>query len=317
MLDQNAGQLVLRQLDMPANFFASNNCVAEEGHFATNFLLGVSSPGNGIAFRRQMHSRLGSSITVAGNPPVRFASVDFEAEKSNHVLPSFTLFLGRVLLNDIFSIGFLRATGVLVYVVLYTVLLRFGSDFLLSAVLALVLTEIALLVASVAVKKLLVGSTWGFDHATPFWSWRHFTYFFAQDCFFAWCRGPFAISAGTVLPNPILRWMGCDIGERSIMISPLQAYDWNAVSIGDDALVDGVLQCHSMENMTLTVKRARIGNGAVVNSGATVMGGAVIDPGSTLLPLSLVLKEMHLPTGVYRGSPAEQVDQVYRGPTRS
>ena len=35
------------------------------------------------------------------------------------------------------------------------------------------------------------------------------------------------------------------------------------------------------------------------------MGGAVIEPGTTLLPLSLVLKEMHLPTATYEGSPAE------------
>jgi len=314
MVDQDAGQLILRQLDMPANFFAGNNCVAEEGHFPTNFLLGVSSPGNGIAFRRQMHSRLGPSITVAGNPPVRFASADFEAEKRNQILPSYSLFLGRVLLNDIFGIGFLRTADLLVYVVLYTGLLRFGGDALLSAFIAIVLTEITLILASVTVKKLLVGGTWGVHHSTPFWSWRHFTYFFAQDCFLAWCRMPFAIAAGTVLPNPVLRWLGCEIGQRSILVSPLQAFDWNAVSIGDDALVAGVFQFHSLENMTLAVKRARIDDGAVVNIGATVMGGAVIDAGTTLLPLGLVLKEMRLPTGVYWGSPVEPAHKLESGP---
>ena len=39
----------------------------------------------------------------------------------------------------------------------------------------------------------------------------------------------------------------------------------------------------------------------------TVMGGAVIAPETTLLPLSMVLKEMHLPTATYEGSPAEPV----------
>ena len=48
MLDYGAEHLTLRQLDMPANFFASNNCVAESGQFPTNFLLGVSTPGNDI-----------------------------------------------------------------------------------------------------------------------------------------------------------------------------------------------------------------------------------------------------------------------------
>jgi hypothetical protein len=310
MVDQDAGQMILRQLDMPANFFAGNNCVAEDGHFQTNFLLGVSSPGNGSTFRRQMHSRLRPSVTVAGNPPVRFASADFEAEKRNQILPGYSLFLGRVLLNDIFSIGFLRTANLLVYIALFTVLLRFGGDALLSAFIAIVLTEIALILACVLVKKLLVGSTWGADHSAPFWSWRHFTYFFAQDCFLAWCRIPFAVAAGTVLPNTVLRWLGCEIGQRSIFVSPLQAFDWNAVSIGDDTLVGGILQFHSLVNLTLAVKRTRIDDGAVVNTGATVMGGAVIDAGTTLLPLALVLKEMHLPTGVYWGSPVEPADQL-------
>jgi hypothetical protein len=37
------------------------------------------------------------------------------------------------------------------------------------------------------------------------------------------------------------------------------------------------------------------------------MGGAIIERGTTLQPLSLVLKEMHLPTGSYEGSPVERV----------
>ncbi|GAF75707.1 unnamed protein product, partial [marine sediment metagenome] len=101
MLDQGAEHLKLRQLDMPANSFFSNNCVAEYGHFPTNFLLGVSTPANDIQFRRQMRSRLGESITVAGNPPVKFGSADFEAENEGRALPSLPLFLARVSLNDV------------------------------------------------------------------------------------------------------------------------------------------------------------------------------------------------------------------------
>jgi hypothetical protein len=305
MLDQDSGQIVLRQLDMPVNFFASNNCVAEEGQLPTNFLLGVSSPGNGIAFRRQMHARRGPSLTVAGNPPVRFASADFEFEREHHPAPSMQLFFGRMLLNDIVGVGVVRALPIVVYVILYTILLRLGGDALFSALAALILSEAVLISGAVVTKHLLVGRSWGSDHSAPFWSWRHFTYFFAQDCFFAWCRGPFSLTAGTVLPNTVLRWMGCDIGERTIVVSPLQAFDWNAVSIGRDALVDGLLQYHSLENMMLTVKRTRIADGAVVNAGATVMGGAEIEANATVLPLGLVLKEMSLPTGIYHGSPAD------------
>ena len=41
-----------------------------------------------------------------------------------------------------------------------------------------------------------------------------------------------------------------------------------------------------------------------------VMGGAVIEPKTTLLPLSMVLKEMHVPTATYEGSPAEPVSEA-------
>jgi hypothetical protein len=37
------------------------------------------------------------------------------------------------------------------------------------------------------------------------------------------------------------------------------------------------------------------------------MGGAFIEQDTTLLPLSLVLKEMNLRTGIYEGSPAQLV----------
>jgi hypothetical protein len=110
-----------------------------------------------------------------------------------------------------------------------------------------------------------------------------------------------------VLSNIILRLMGCKVGKRTIVASPLQASDWNAVSFGNDCIVNGFLQYHTFESMILRVKRTDIGDGSAVNFGATVMGGAVIEPETTLLPLGMVLKEMHLPTATYEGSPVEPV----------
>jgi len=307
MLDYGAEHIKLRQLDMPRNFFSGNNCVAEYGQFPSNFLLGVSTLGNDIQFRRQMRSRLGEPITVAGNPPVKFASAHFETENEAQILPSLPLFMARVFLNDIFSIGILRIANILVYVILYTSLLRLGGHLIVSAFIALILAEFILVVFCAAIKKLLVGSKWGSGHSTPFWSWQHFSYFFAQDCFFTWCKRPLRMAAGTVMSNTILRWMGCRIGKRTIIASPLQASDWNAVSFGDDCMVNGFLQFHTFENMELKVKLTEIQDGSTVSFGATVMGGVVIEPETTLLPLSLVLKEMHLPTATYEGSPSEPV----------
>jgi hypothetical protein len=306
MLDYGAEHLKLRHLDMPRNFFSGNNCVAEYGNLPSNFLLGVSTPGNDIQFRRQMRSRLGEPITVAGNPPVKFASASFEAENETHSLPGFGLFLTRVFLFDFFSIGILRITEGLIFTILFIGLLRLGGDTVASAVIALTLTEVCVVLFCVALKKLLVGE-WGSDHATPFWSWQHFAYFFVQDCFFVWCRGALAFCAGTILSNSILRWMGCQIGHRTIVTRPMQCSDFNAVSFGNDCVVDGFLQFHTFENMMLKVKRTHIRDGCAVSFGATVMGGALIERDTTLLPLSMVLKEMNLLTGTYEGSPAQPV----------
>ena len=87
----------------------------------------------------------------------------------------------------------------------------------------------------------------------------------------------------------------------------MQCSDWNAVSFGNDCVINGFLQFHSFENMILKVKRTHIQDGCVVNFGATVMGGSVIERDTTLLPLSLVLKEMKLLTATYEGSPVEPV----------
>jgi hypothetical protein len=171
----------------------------------------------------------------------------------------------------------------------------------------LVLTEVSQVLLCVAIKKSLIGDEWGADDSAPFWSGRHFAYFFAQDCFFVWCRGTLGFCAGTVLSNSILRWMGCRIGRRTILTQPMQCSDWNAVAFGDDCVVEGLLQFHTFENLMLKVKRTRIQNGCTVCFGATVMGGAVIERNTTLLPLSLVLKEMQLLTATYEGSPVELV----------
>jgi non-ribosomal peptide synthetase-like protein len=305
MLDYGAEHLKLRRLDLPRNFLCGNNSVAEYGKFPGNFLLGVSTPASDIRFRRQMRSRLGEPITVAGNPPVRFASASFEAE--NETLPGFSLFLTRVVLNDLFSIGTLRITEGLVFAISYLGLSRVGLNLVANVLVSFLLTELTLILFAAVIKACLVGRQWGADHSTPFWSWKHFAYFFTQDCFFVWCRSSLQFFAGTVLASHVLRLMGCRIGHGTIVTQPLQCSDWNAVQFGSDCVVDGFLQFHTFEDMILRVKRTRILDRCAVNFGATVMGGAVMEQDTTLVPLALVLKEMNMPTATYEGSPAEPV----------
>jgi non-ribosomal peptide synthetase-like protein len=306
MLDYGAEHIKLSRLDMPQGFFSGNNCVAEHGQLPSNFLLGVSTPASDIQFRRQMRSRPGEPITAAGSPPLKFAGLP-EIENDPHRLPSFGLFLTRVFIFDFLSIGTLRITEGFIFTILFISLLRAGADALAGAAIAFVLTAVLLVLLSVAIKRSLVGD-WGANHAAPFWSWRHFAYFFAQDCFFIWCRGPLWFCAGTILSNPVLRWMGCRIGRRTIVNEPLGCFDWNAVSFGSDCFIDGMLQFHTFERQLLKVKRTHIGDRCTVAFGATVMGGAVIERDTTLAPLSMVFKEMSMLTATYEGSPAEPVN---------
>ena len=243
---------------------------------------------------------------MAGNPAVRFAGPSAGKNTKADRQPSIPLFLTRVFLFDLFSISVLPITEVLVFTIMCVGLLVLGAPLVAATAIALVLTELNLILLCIVIKRSLVGSKWGADDTAPFWSWRHFAYFFAQDCFFVWCRASLGFLAGTVLANSILRWMGCRIGRRTILMEPMQCSDWNAVSFGQDCVFDGVLQLHSFENMILKVKRASIDDGCIVSSGATVMGGAILEPGTTVLPLSLVLKEMNLGSGTYQGSPAER-----------
>jgi acetyltransferase-like isoleucine patch superfamily enzyme len=101
--------------------------------------------------------------------------------------------------------------------------------------------------------------------------------------------------------------MGCQIGQRTIVIDPMQCSDWNAVKFDDDCVVGGFLQLHTFENMMLKVKQIHIQDGCTICSGATVMSGVVIEREATVLPLSLVLKDMNLLSATYQGSPVEPV----------
>jgi non-ribosomal peptide synthetase-like protein len=306
MLDYGAEYFTLRRLDMPRNFFTGNNCLAEYGQFPANFLLGVSTPCSEIQYRRQMWSRAAEPVTVAGNPPMEFPSTSLAEENGTPTRPGFGLFLTRVLMNDMIGLGLQPITEGVIFAILYLSLSELNVHPVVGALAALLLTETGLVLLSVSVKKVLVGR-WGTDHRTPFWSLRHFAYFFAQDCFFVWCREPLRFFAGTTIANSILGMFGSRIGSRTIIAQPMQCFDWNAVNFGNDCYIDGFLQLHTFEDMTLKVKRTNIQDGCTVNVGATVMSGAVIAPESNLLPLSLVLKEFRLPTATYEGSPAEPV----------
>ena len=84
--------------------------------------------------------------------------------------------------------------------------------------------------------------------------------------------------------------------EREIM-----EYDVIVVGAGPAGLACAIRLKQLKEELSVAV----IEKGAEI--GAHILSGAVIEPGTTLLPLSMVLKELHLPTATYEGSPVEPV----------
>jgi len=306
LVEQDHGYLLLRSNDQGANLFVGNNAVIECGTLPDNLLVGVSTPASDIGFRRQLRTRKSRPLTIGGNPPLQFG----EAKSSNDTLydrlPNAGLFLARVLLNDLLRVALLPSTIVLFVALITTALVFYGFSEPLSAVLALVLAETSLVILAIAVKRILVGPQWGRDHQTPFWSLRHFTYFFAQDCFFSWCARPLGMVEGTLLSNPLLRWFGCRIGRNALLNSPTQAFDWNAVDIGENCVVEGLLQLHSFEHGRLQVRASSLGDHSTLSIGATLMGGATTASHCMIEPLALVTKEMYLGPGRYGGSPAQR-----------
>jgi non-ribosomal peptide synthetase-like protein len=307
VVEQDHGYLLLRTTDQGSNFFVGNNAVIERGTLLDNLLVGVSTPASDIRFRRQVRTRESRALIVGGNPPLQFGETGASSDTLYDRLPNVGLFLARVLLNDVLRVAVLPSATVLVVALIMTALVFYGFSEPMSAVLALVLAEASLVILAIVVKRLLVGPQWGRDHQTPFWSLRHFVYFLAQDCFFSWCAGPLGMLEGTLLSNPLLRRFGCRIGRHSLINSPLQAFDWNAVDIGENCVVEGMLQLHSFEHGRLKVRASSLGDHSTLSIGATLMGGATTASYCTIEPLALVTKEMHLGSGHYSGSPAQAV----------
>ena len=307
VLDEEGPILTLRVLQAPENYFASNNSVSENGALPGNLLLGVSTSLGPYWARQQSRVRPDSARVLAGNPPLEFGAGGLISSAKDG-LPSFPVFLMRVLFSDIGSTGAIPGIGIFLGIVLLVWAETLGLGALLSTGLAALMFAVALPLVALLIKWVLVGARWGVDHTTPFWSMRHFTYFLAQDFFFQWSGIFLASAEGTALANPLLRAFGCRIGKRTIFAHPIQAFDWHAVDIGENCIINGQLQLHSFEGRVLTVRRSRIGDETCINQGAMLMGGADIERSVTIRSQALVLKGMHLKSGVHSGNPSQPLD---------
>ena len=305
-LDEEGDLLTLRPLRLGRGAFIGNNSVAESGDLPHHLLLGVSTPIGDDSYRQQLRTRAGPPLVVAGNPPLSFAQTG-DSDTGAEQKPGWGLFMLRVTIGDLLGVALTPAMPFILVSVLLVATSRLGLGELSSAILSLLTAPWILALMALSVQKILVARGWGRHHATPFWSVRHFTYFFAQDCFFRWAGPLLNTMAESSLGNPLLRAFGCRLGSNVLLREPLQTFDWYAVDIDANSVVDGQLQLHSFENRLLSIKASTVGAGSALNAGTTLMGGAELGEGTTLAAGSLVLKEMVLPSGVHGGSPAEPV----------
>jgi non-ribosomal peptide synthetase-like protein len=301
MLDDEGEYVYLRPLNFGHNTFLGNNSVAESGTLPDQLLLGVSTPMGDHQFRRLPEMSSPTVTVLAGNPVIEFAQP--EGQTTGIEIPTWSLFTLRILFGDLIGVALIPAMPILVLALMLLIVDTFNSSAILESLVAVIGATLSLQVLALSIKRCLVAKHWGVNHQTPFWSLRHFTYFLAQDCFFKWSGPALRHLGGSALANPVLRAFGCRIGRDTLIHEPLQAFDWHAVDIGDNCVVQGQLQLHSFEHRLLTVKQTSIKSNSAINFGATVMGGALLDSHTTVEGLGLVMKGMVLASGVHSGSP--------------
>jgi len=168
--------------------------------------VGVSTPGNDISIPTTDAVAAWRAITVAGNPPVKFASTSFEAENDTRSA-SFPLFLARssCLTSSVSAYCALPKRGDDLRD-LSVCLLRLGGHPIASAVIALILVEVALVLLSVAIKRASSATNGGLI-TNPVLVLAPLHLLLAQDCFFVLVPETAGVLPGTVLANSILRWM--------------------------------------------------------------------------------------------------------------
>ena len=188
------------------------------------------------------------------------------------------------------------ALGLLVFIVLASLLIRYGLA-LTAAASGLVLLTAGLLACAVttAAKWLLVGRCRAAEH--PLWSsfvWRNeLADTFVEELAVPWLAGR---AIGTPLLNVWLRSLGARIG-RGAWIETYWLPEPDLIEIGQDATVGRgvVVQTHLFHDRIMRLDRVRIGEGATLGAHVIALPGSLVDEGATIGPQSLVMRGESVP----------------------
>ena len=114
---------------------------------------------------------------------------------------------------------------------------------------------------------------------------------------------------GTPFLNLYLRMMGAKIGRR-VSINTIHIYDWDLISIDDDAILGGdcMMQGHLVERGRMKMRPAHVGKKALVGSTARVMPGCVLGDSAVLAAGSIMKKGMSVPPNeIWGGTPPKLI----------
>jgi non-ribosomal peptide synthetase-like protein len=114
---------------------------------------------------------------------------------------------------------------------------------------------------------------------------------------------------GTPFLNLYLRAMGAKVGRRA-SINTIHIYDWDLITIGDNAVLGGdcVVQAHLLEGGRMKMRATTIGADALIGTGARVMPGCIVQERGVLAAGSIMKKASVVEANtIYGGAPAKLI----------
>jgi len=300
------GWMYLEPVKTEAQVFVGNDAVVPPGaHIPAGTLIGIKS-------RPPANAEMQPGDTWFGCPPIklpvrqRFDSVGtawtYEPPRWRRVLRG-VFEAVAISLPTMLFITF----GILAVEVLAPSILRREYDTMAELfVAASVAISLALTLASVAVKWLLMGVYR--PTAKPMWSW--------------WALRTEAVAvmywglAGKVLLDhlrgtPFLPWVlwlyGCHFGE-GVYMDTTDITEFDCIDVGDFCVINSLsaLQTHLYEDRVMKVGRVSLSPGVSIGSGSTVLYDTHVGVFARIGKLTIVMKGESIPAhGEWEGAPAQ------------
>ncbi len=181
-----------------------------------------------------------------------------------------------------------------------------------SAVAAIALADVAILVFGVLYPVLVERAATGFRALRPMYSSIYQIDFWRRERFLKMTVTTLPVLNGTPFKNVIWRLLGVRLGRR-VFDDGFGMSEKNMVTIGDDVTLNAgsYVQCHSQEDYAFKSDRSTIGAGCTLGVGALVHYGVTMGDGAVLAADSFLMKGEEIPPhDSWGGNPARQMSDT-------